>query len=583
LEKKNDVALELEKYRHSTAHVLADAVTQLFPGTKLGIGPAIEKGFYYDFDSESRFSDADFEAIEAKMREIIALDMPFKKEVVSQDEASRLFGDLGQDYKLKLIANLPAEDEITVYRHGDFVDLCLGPHVESTGELGVFKLTSVAGAYWLGDENNPMLQRIYGAAFATSEQLEEHLRLLEEAKLRDHRLLGKQLDLFSIDERVGAGLVYWHPRGAMLKRLIEDFWTAEHLRRGYELVCTPHIAKSALWEISGHYSYYKENMYIFPVGNEEYVLKPMNCPLHLQIYKSRVRSYRELPIRYAELGTVYRRERSGTLHGLFRVRGYTCDDAHIFCTFDQVEAEVGSVVDFARYVLRCLGFENLQIELSLMDPQRPDHYIGDLEVWERSEAILRRVLKSKDLDFTEVQGEAAFYGPKIDFQLVDVYGHKQQGSTIQLDFNLPERFDLDYVTSSGTNEHVALIHRAILGSLERFIGAFVENCGGAFPMWVSPVQVAVLPITDDQRAFARTVCDRLLDSGLRALLDDRNEKLGFKIREHSKAPYLLVIGKKEVEASNVSVRRRSHGQMGTMTLDDFTSLAREQVRNRVVF
>ncbi len=428
-----------------------------------------------------------------------------------------------------------------------------------------------------------MLQRIYGAAFATSEQLEEYLRLLEAAKLRDHRLLGKQLDLFSINEQVGAGLVYWHPSGAMLKKLIEDFWTAEHLKRGYELVCTPHIAKSALWETSGHYSYYKENMYILPVGNEEYVLKPMNCPLHLQVYKSRVRSYRELPIRYAELGTVYRRERSGTLHGLFRVRGYTCDDAHIFCTFDQVEAEVGSVVDFARFVLKCLGFENLQIELSLMDPAKPDHYIGDLGVWERSESILRRVLLSKSLDFTEVRGEAAFYGPKIDFQLIDVYGHKQQGSTIQLDFNLPERFDLDYVTSSGTNEHVALIHRAILGSMERFIGAFVENCGGAFPMWVSPVQVAVLPIADDQLAFARTIHDRLLDSGFRSLLDDRSEKLGFKIREHSKVPYLLVIGKKEVEASNVSVRRRSHGQMGTMTLDDFMSLGCEQVRNRVVF
>jgi len=577
------VALDLDKYRHSTAHVLADAVIQLFPGTKLGIGPAIENGFYYDFDRKGRFSDADFEAIEAKMREIIAQDQRFERQVVSRDEALELFSEVGQDYKLELIEKLPAEEEITVYRHGDFVDLCLGPHVESTGELGVFKLTSVAGAYWLGDENNPMLQRIYGAAFATAEQLEAHLRLLEEAKLRDHRLLGQQLDLFSIDEQVGAGLVYWHPNGAMLKRLIEDFWTAEHLKRGYELVSTPHIAKSILWETSGHYGYYKDKMFILPVGNEEYVLKPMNCPLHLQIYKSRLRSYRELPIRYAELGTVYRRERSGTLHGLFRVRGYTCDDAHIFCAFDQVEAEVGSVVDFARYILKCLGFENLQIELSLMDPARPGDYIGDLGVWERSESILRQVLRSKSLDFTEVRGEAAFYGPKIDFQLLDAYGHKQQGSTIQLDFNLPERFDLDYVTSSGTNEHVALIHRAILGSIERFIAAFVESCGGAFPLWVSPVQVVVLPITDDQRAFAREVCDRLLEAGFRALLDDRSEKLGFKIREHSKIPYLLVIGKKEVEASNVSVRRRSHGQMGTMTLDDFVTLACEQVRNHIMF
>jgi len=574
---------ELENYRHSTAHVLADAVMQLFPGTKLGIGPAIENGFYYDFDREGRFSDADFDAIEAKMREIIAQDLPFEKQVVSREDAIKLFGELEQDYKLKLIENLPADAEITVYRHGDFVDLCQGPHVCSTGELGVFKLTSVAGAYWLGSEKNPMLQRIYGAAFATSKQLREYLKQLEEAKLRDHRVLGRQLDLFSINEQVGAGLVYWHPDGATVKRIIERFWEDEHLKRGYELISTPHIAKSKLWEISGHYGYYKRNMYILPVGNEEYVLKPMNCPLHLQIYKSRVRSYRELPIRYAELGTVYRRERSGTLHGLSRVRGYTCDDAHIFCSFDQIEAEVGSVVDFARYVLSCLGFDNLQIELSLMYPARPDDYIGCSEVWERSESILRRVLQFKSLEFTEMQGEAAFYGPKIDFQLIDVYGHKLQGSTIQLDFNLPERFDLRYVTSSGADEHVALIHRAILGSIERFIAAFVENCGGAFPMWVSPTQVAVLPITDEQRGFAKSVHEGLLDSGLRALLDDRSEKLGFKIREHSKVPYLLVIGKKEVEASNVSVRRRSHGQMGTMALDDFTSLACEQAQNRVIF
>ena len=574
---------DLDAYRHSTAHVLADAVIQLFPETKLGIGPAIEHGFYYDFEPKGRFSEADFDAIEVKMREIVAQDLPFEREALSRDEALALFSGLGQDYKVELIKNLPENEEITVYRHGGFVDLCKGPHVRSTGELGVFKLTSVAGAYWLGDEKNPMLQRIYGAAFATEEQLQEHLRLLSEAKLRDHRLLGRQLDLFSIDERVGAGLVYWHPRGATLKRLIEDFWIEEHLRRGYELVSTPHIAKSTLWETSGHYGYYKENMYILPVGSEEYVLKPMNCPLHLQIYKSRVRSYRELPIRYAELGTVYRRERSGTLHGLFRVRGYTCDDAHIFCRADQVEDEVGSVVDLALFMVRELGFEELEIELSLRDPDKQEDYIGVPEVWDESESILRRVLQTKHVEFKEVLGEAAFYGPKIDFQLVDAYGHKHQGTTIQLDFNLPERFDLTYVSSSGADEQPVMIHRAILGSLERFVGVFIEHWGGAFPLWVSPVQVAVLPITDAQREYANSVYERLLGAGFRAVLDGRSEKLGFKIREHSKVPYTLIVGGKEAEASNVSVRRRSHGQMGTMTLDEFMAQAGEQARNHEVF
>nr|HDM58866.1 threonine--tRNA ligase [Bacillota bacterium] len=577
------MTFDLDTYRHSTAHVLADAVLRLFPGTKLGIGPAIENGFYYDFEAEGRFSEADFDAIETKMREIIAQDLPFERSVLSREEALALFRGLGQDYKVQLIRGLPEGEEITVYRHGDFVDLCKGPHVGSTGELGVFKLTSVAGAYWLGDEKNPMLQRIYGAAFRTKEELEDHLRLLAEAKLRDHRLLGRQLDLFSIDERVGAGLVYWHPRGATLKRLIEDFWIEEHLRRGYELVSTPHIAKSALWVTSGHYSYYKDNMYILPVGSEEYVLKPMNCPLHLQIYKSRVRSYRELPIRYAELGTVYRRERSGTLQGLFRVRGYTCDDAHIFCRADQVEAEVGSVVDLAVFMVRELGFNEFEIELSLRDPDKQEGYIGAPEVWDESESILRRVLQAKDLMFKEVLGEAAFYGPKIDFQLVDAYGHKHQGTTIQLDFNLPERFDLSYVSSSGATERPVMIHRAILGSIERFAGVFIERWGGAFPLWVSPVQVAVLPITDAQREYANGVYERLLAHGFRSVLDDRAEKLGFKIREHSKVPYTLIVGGKEVEASNVSVRRRSHGQIGTMTLDEFVALASEQVRNHEVF
>ncbi|MBN1592891.1 MAG: threonine--tRNA ligase [Candidatus Coatesbacteria bacterium] len=576
------MTIDLDKYRHSTAHLLADAVLQLFPGTKLGIGPAIENGFYYDFDRDVPFSDADFESIEAKMRDIVSRDLPFERQVVTREEALALFSSLGQDYKLDLINNLPSDEEITVYRHGDFVDLCLGPHVSSTGELGVFKLISVAGAYWLGDEKNPMLQRIYGAAFATQEQLDEYLKKLEEAKLRDHRILGKQLELFSIDEQVGAGLVYWHPNGATIKREIERFWEDEHLKRGYDLLSTPHIAKSKLWEISGHYGHYKENMYIFPVGNEEYVLKPMNCPMHLQVYKSRIRSYRELPIRFAELGTVYRRERSGTLHGLFRVRGYTCDDAHIFCSFDQVEEEIGALVEFSQYFVRCLGFENLQIELSLMDPAHPEHYIGSPEVWERSQATLRHVLQSKSLEFIEIEGEAAFYGPKIDFQLIDVYGHKQQGSTIQLDFNLPERFDLKYVNSSGGEEYVALLHNAILGSIERFMAAFIENYGGAFPMWVSPVQVALLPITDAQLEFASQIHEELKDSGLRVYLDDRNEKLGFKIREHSKVPYQLVIGKKEVESSCVSVRHRSRGQIGTMTSSEFKSLACEEVQNRVI-
>jgi len=575
--------LGLEEYRHSTAHVLADAVKQLFPGTKLGIGPAIKNGFYYDFDQESRFSDSDFVAIEKRMREIIAKDLPFERSVVSREEAHRIFEAQGESYKLELLSKVPDDEEVVLYRHGDFVDLCRGPHVESTGRLGVFKLTSVAGAYWLGDEHNPMLQRIYGAAFTDERELEEHLRLVEEAKKRDHRILGRQLDLFSIDEEAGAGLVYWHPNGAMLKHIIEDFWLKEHLKRGYELLSTPHIAKSSLWHASGHYSYYKENMYILPVGNEEYVLKPMNCPMHLQVYRSRIRSYRELPIRYAELGTVYRRERSGTLHGMFRVRGFTQDDAHIFCTPEQVEAEVGSVVDLALHMLKVFGFEQLGIDLSLMDRGKRQDYIGDPEVWDRSEAILRKVLQAKSLDFREMLGEAAFYGPKIDFQLVDIYGHKQQGATIQLDFNLPKRLDLDYIGSDGSEQHVVLIHRTILGALERFVAALIESCGGAFPLWLSPKQIAVLPITDTQHEFASKVRDDLLDAGFRVLLDDRNEKLGFKIREHTKLPYLLIMGNREQAEGSVSLRRRFECEIGAMKLDEFISMAREEAQKRVIF
>lgn len=575
--------MDLEKYRHSTAHLLADAVQQIFPGTRLGIGPAIENGFYYDFDRQDKFSEADFEVIEQRMRDIIAQDLPFEREVVSKEDAQKLFEQRGETYKLELLDKIPEGDEITVFRHGEFVDLCRGPHVKSTGELGVFKLTSVAGAYWLGDEHNPMLQRIYGAAFARQDELDEYLKQLEEAKLRDHRILGKQLDLFSINEDVGAGLVYWHPHGAILKRLIEQFWIDEHLKRGYDLVSTPHIAKSRLWHTSGHYSYYRENMYIIPVGNEEYVLKPMNCPMHLQIYKTKVRSYRDLPMRYAELGTVYRRERSGTLHGMFRVRGYTCDDAHIFCTRDQMEDEIGSVVELALFTLKTLGLDRFDIELSLRDPDRPEKYIGEPDEWEMAQSILRHVLEKKSLQFTEKQGEAAFYGPKIDFQLFDVYGNNQQCSTVQLDFNLPKRFDLKYVTSDGADQHVVLLHRAILGSLERFMGVFIEHYGGAFPLWLSPVQVAVLPITDGQLEAASAVRDRLFASGFRTLLDDRSEKLGYKIREHSKVPYLLILGKTEAEASTVSVRRRSHGQMGTLRLEEFMDMASEQVQNRVIF
>jgi len=578
----NAEAAKLERYRHSTAHVLAHAVKQLFPETKLGIGPAIENGFYYDFDREARFSEADFPAIEERMRQIIAQDLPFEVKRMTKQEARKLLEDQGEYLKLELLEKIP-DQEVTFYQDGDFIDLCRGPHVESTGKLGVFKLVSVAGAYWLGDERNKMLQRIYGAAFLRQEELDRYLSLLEEAKKRDHRVLGRQLELFSIDEKAGAGLVYWHPAGATLRMLIEDFWKAEHIKRGYQLVYTPHIAKSDLWHTSGHYSYYRENMYLIPVGNEEYVLKPMNCPGHIQIYRSKVRSYRDLPIRYAELGTVYRRERSGTLHGMLRVRGCTMDDAHIFCAPEQVESEIASVIDLAVSMLRSFGFENVEYRLSVRDPQSVGDYAGDEHDWELSEAILKRALEAKSLDYRVMVGEAAFYGPKIDFDLVDVYGHKWQGPTVQLDFNLPKRFELKYVASSGKEEYVAMIHRVVLGSMERFVAAFIEHCGGAFPLWLAPTQVVVLPISDHQKDVASSAHERLVSEGFRAVLDDRNQTLGFRIREHSKVPYLLIIGNREVERDCVSVRRRSQGQIGSMSLDDFIQLARQQVQNREIF
>ena len=561
-------AYELARMRHSAAHLMAEAVQEIFPDAKFGIGPAIEHGFYYDFDLPRPLTPDDLVEIERRMTANRALAEPFRREVVSREEALRIFG--GNPYKVELIENLPADEIITTYQQGHFLDLCRGPHVPSTGEIGVFKLISIAGAYWRGDEKRPMLQRIYGTAFPTQEALDAHLLRLEEAQRRDHRRLGKDLDLFSVNEEIGPGLILWHPKGAMVRYLVEQFEQKEQLDRGYDLVYTPHIASEKIYKTSGHLETYRENMYS-PMSIEEvdYYLKPMNCPGHIMIYKSRVHSYRELPIRLAELGTVYRYERSGTLHGMLRVRGFTQDDSHIFCTPEQVVDEVRGVIDLAVHLAGVFGYE-FQAYLAT----RPEKAIGSDAVWARGIDDLKRAMESRGLSYKIDEGGGAFYGPKLDIKWVDALGREWTGPTIQVDFNLPERFDVTYIGEDGERHRAAMIHRTLLGSMERFVGGLVEHYAGAFPVWLAPVQAVLIPITDDQVAFAKEVAADFALAGLRVEVDESRDRMQAKIRnaQLQKVPYMLVVGKREVEAGAVAVRLRNGRDLGALPVADVKAM-----------
>lgn len=573
-----------EILRHSTAHVLAQAVKRLFPEVKLAIGPAIQNGFYYDFDKPEPFTLDDLGRIEEEMRKIVAEDLPIVREEISRDEAVQLFQKLDEPYKLELIEDLPDEEVVSIYRQGEFVDLCRGPHLASTGQLRAFKLLSVAGAYWRGDEKRKMLQRIYGTAFPSEAELQAHLHVLEEAEKRDHRKLGKELDLFSLHEEAGAGLVYWHPKGAIIRKVIEDFWREEHLKRGYQLVYSPHIARRDLWEISGHWGWYRENMYSpIDIDGVEYLLKPMNCPFHILMYKTRTRSYRDLPIRWAELGTVYRYERSGVLHGMLRVRGFTQDDAHLFMRPDQLEDELVGVLDLVQFMMKSFGYKDYDMELSVRDPANKEKYVGPDDVWNMAEGALVAALERKGLPYTRMEGEAKFYGPAIDVKVKDALGRGWQGPTIQVDFNLPERFDLEYIGEDNAAHRPVMIHRTVLGSMERFVAGLVEHYAGAFPVWLAPVQVRVIPIADRHIEYARKVASELMEAKVRVEVDDRSEKMGYKIREAQleKVPYMVVAGDREAEQGTVSVRTRSEGDLGPMALADFKARLMREIEQKV--
>ncbi len=536
-----------ETLRHTTSHVMAQAVKELYPGTRLAIGPAIADGFYYDFDTSVTFGPDDLQKIEARMVEIVVADLPLKRRDLPRQEAMDFFKQSGESYKVELLRDL-VEETVSIYSQDDFSDLCRGPHLPSTGRLGAFKLLSVAGAYWRGDERNPMLQRIYGTAFPDQAALDEYLRMREEAEKRDHRRLGRELDLFTTPEELGGGLVLWHPKGAMVRHLIEEFWKKEHLKRGYQFVYSPHIARAHLWETSGHLGFYRDSMYgPIMIEEEEYRLKPMNCPFHLLIYKSQVRSYRELPIRYCELGTVYRYERSGVLHGLTRVRGFTQDDAHIICTPEQIGDEVKEVLRFVLFVLKAFGFEEIVVDLSVRDESDRSKYMGTDQDWEIAERSLEEALNSAGVNFKRAPGEAVFYGPKIDMKLKDSMGRLWQGPTIQFDFNLSSRFNLEYMAADGARHTPLMVHRALLGSLERFMAVLVEHYAGAFPMWLAPVQVRVLPIADRHAEYAQKVISELKGFGLRVDGDFSKTTTGHKIRnaELEKIPYILVVGDQE--------------------------------------
>ncbi len=557
---------------------MAHAVKEIFPAVKLAIGPATDEGFYYDFDMDRPFTPEDLVLIENKMKELIKKDNPFTRKTMPRKDAIGFFKKMGEDYKVEILSEI-TDDEVSVYEEGGFVDLCRGPHVPATGSIKAFKLLSIAGAYWRGSEKNKMLQRIYGTAFADEKSLKDYLVFLEEVKKRDHRKLGKELDLFSISEDIGPGLILWHPNGAIIRKTIEDFWRDEHYNAGYNLLYSPHIAKLNLWQRSGHLDFYRENMYSpMEIEGIEYELKPMNCPFHINIYKSSLRSYRELPIRYAELGTVYRYERSGVLHGLLRVRGFTQDDAHIFCREEQIESEISSILDFTLFILKTFGFDSYDVYLST----RPEKYVGTLENWDRSTNALKQALEKKGLSYRIDPGEGVFYGPKIDIKIKDSLNRSWQCSTIQVDFNNPERFDVTYRGSDGKDRRPIMIHRALMGSLERFFGILIEHYAGAFPLWLAPVQIGILTIAERHSDYALKTADTLKLNGIRIETNLENEKIGYKIREATirKVPYLVIIGDKELDENKLTVRKRNGENMGSFTIDKLIQMIKTEIGSK---
>ncbi len=570
---------DLETMRHSAAHIMAAAVCRLFENVQLDIGPSTDDGFYYDFDLPHRLTPDDFPRIEAEMKKIIADDQPFERMEVTRAEAERMIRDRGQTYKLHRLAEIPEGEAISFFKSGEFIDLCRGPHVRSTGEIKAVKLLSVAGSYFHGKETNPMLQRLYGTAFLAEKDLAAHVKQLEEAKLRDHRKLGRELDLFSTSDAVGPGLILWHPKGARIRLLIEDYWRQQHLANGYEIVYTPHIGRSGLWETSGHLGFYRASMYApMQIDENEYFIKPMNCPFHLQIYQARKWSYRDLPLRWAELGTVYRYEKAGVLAGLFRVRGFTQDDAHIICTPEQIESEIREVMRFSTRMLRSFGLTELRAYLST----RPEEAVGEASRWEQATASLEAALKAEGIPYEVDPGGGAFYGPKIDMRAIDAIGRDWQLSTFQFDFNEPERFDVSYVGADGKEHRPYMVHRALLGSIERFFGILIEHYAGAFPLWLAPEQARVLPLTEKQHERAREVAGRLRAEGFRVSVDERSEKVGAKIRDAQmeKIPYMLVIGPKEADSGMVSVRRRTAGDQGAVGLEALMETLKAEVGSK---
>ena len=568
----------LEVYRHSSAHLLAAAVLELFPETKLGHGPATEHGFFYDFYRPTAFTPDDLQKIERKMQELAQQNIPYAREFVPRTEGLARFKEEGDFMKCHFIEQFTKPDEsISIYKTGKFLDFCRGPHIPSTGKIKAFKLLNIAGAYWLGDEKNPQLQRIYGTSFYSKKDLDAYLNSIEEAKKRDHRVIGQQLDLFSIQELAGPGLIFWHPKGGIIRKEMEDWMRSEYIKRGYSLVYTPHVARRQLWQTSGHEGYYAENMFdIMELDDAEYRMKPMNCPFHILIYRDSLKSYRDLPVRLGELGTVYRYERSGVMHGLLRVRGFTQDDAHIFCTPEQIESEIAACVEFAKDVLKDFGFEKFQTELSTWNPNDRANFVGTEEQWTMATASLEKVLKELNIEYKTIPGEAAFYGPKIDIKLVDAIGRLWQLSTVQFDFNLPKRFDLEYVAEDGSRKQPLMVHRALYGSVERFFGVLIEHYAGAFPLWLAPVQIGLVPISERHVEYAKKVEAELKAAGLRVEIDDRNEKMNAKIRDfaNQKTPYILVFGDKEAAANAVSVRTRGKGDQGSVSLAEFIAKAK---------
>ena len=570
-----------EVYWHSSSHLMAHAIQEIFPEAKFGVGPAIDAGFYYDIDINTQLSEDHLKLIEDKMTELSKTDCKFEREELSKDAAVEFFKKKGDQYKVELLSEMDeSKEKISIYKEGSFTDLCRGPHLPNAGKIKYVKLLNISGSYWRGDEKNKQLQRIYGITFPKKKMLDDYLLMLEEAKKRDHRKLGKALDLFSVHEEAGAGLIYWHPKGARIRLEVEDFWRKAHLENGYELLYSPHMGKSWLWETSGHLGFYKDSMYSeMKVDEQDYYIKPMNCPFHIMIYKTHLRSYRDLPLRWAELGTVYRYEKSGVLHGLLRVRGFTQDDAHIFCTHDQIESEIIEVIRFAKYVLGSFGFTEMNYYLST----KPEKAVGEDELWHKAEDSLRKALASEGLPYEVDEGGGAFYGPKIDIKIKDALGREWQLSTIQFDFNMPERFDMTYIGEDGKEHRPFMVHRALLGSIERFFGILIEHFGGEFPLWLAPTQVAIVPVSQNFVEYGNEIYKSLKSQGFRVEIDERNEKIGYKIRdwEMKKVPYMLIVGEKEKESGSVSLRKHKEGDKGSLALSEFIDKIAAEIKNKI--